>query len=49
MDIKTIFAQMDYGKAPESAEIAESWYAGRHNTLLHYIDGEWQEPVSGEY
>jgi aldehyde dehydrogenase (NAD+) len=49
MDIKKIFARMDYGVAPESAEIAELWYASRHNTLLHYIDGEWQEPASGEY
>jgi aldehyde dehydrogenase (NAD+) len=49
MNIKEIFARMDYGKAPENTEVAELWYAGRHNTLLHYIDGEWQEPASKTY
>jgi aldehyde dehydrogenase (NAD+) len=49
MNIKEIFVSMEYGKAPEDREVAELWYAGRHNTLLHYIDGEWQEPASGDY
>jgi len=49
MTIQDIFIHMDYGQAPEDREIAELWYAGRHNTLLHYIDGEWQAPSSGRY
>jgi aldehyde dehydrogenase (NAD+) len=49
MSIKEIFANMDYGKAPESTEMAGQWYAARDNKLLHYIDGEWQQPASGEY
>lgn len=49
MSIKEIFERMDYGVAPESSEVAELWYASRHNTLLHYIDGEWQEPASKQY
>lgn len=40
---------MEYGQAPEDREMAELWYGGHHNTLLHYINGEWQEPSSGEY
>ncbi len=49
MSINEIFANMEYGKAPEDSEVAELWYAGRNNTLLHYIDGGWQEPASDEY
>ena len=49
MTIKEIFASMDYGKAPESTDKASSWYAERDNTLLHYIDGKWQQPANGEF
>ena len=49
MNIKEIFVRMEYGQAPEDREVAELWYGGHHNTLLHYINGEWQEPDSGEY
>ncbi len=49
MSIKENFDRMDYGKAPESSEMAELWFASRHNTLLHYIDGEWQEPANKQF
>jgi len=49
MSIKEIFANMDYGTAPESTDMAEKWYAGRDNQLLHFIDGEWQKAASGEF
>jgi len=49
MNIQDIFISMEYGKAPEDKEVAELWYGGHHNTLLHYINGEWQEPASGQY
>ena len=49
MSIKEIFANMDYGKALESTDMAEQWFAGRDNKLLHYIDGQWQQPASGEF
>ncbi len=49
MSIQDIFVHMEYGVAPEDKEVAELWYAGHHNMLLHYIDGEWQEPASGKY
>ena len=49
MSIQDIFIHMEYGQAPEDREVAELWYASHHNTLLHYIDGEWQEPASGKY
>jgi len=47
MSIKEIFASMDYGKAPESVELAEQWYAARDHQLLHFIGGEWQAADSG--
>ena len=49
MSIKEIFASMDYGKAPESADRAQQWYAERDNKLLHYINGQWQQPASGDF
>jgi aldehyde dehydrogenase (NAD+) len=49
MSIKEIFANMDYGTAPESTDMAEQWYAGRDNKLLHFIDGKWQQAASGEF
>jgi len=49
MSIKEIFANMDYGTAPESTDAAGKWYADRDNTLLHFIDGQWQQPASGEF
>lgn len=49
MSIKEIFATMDYGTAPESTDEAEKWFSERENTLLHFIDGEWQQPASAEY
>ncbi len=49
MSIKEIFTNMDYGKAPENAAMAEQWYAGRGYKLLHYIDGQWQQPASGDF
>jgi len=49
MSIKEIFATMAYGKAPENTAMAEAWYAGRENTLLHYIGGEWRHPASGTF
>lgn len=49
MSIKEIFANMDYGKAPESIDRAMQWYADRNQQLLHYIGGEWQPAASGVF
>lgn len=49
MSIKEIFANMDYGKAPESVDRAVQWYADRNQQLLHYIGGEWQPAASGVF
>jgi aldehyde dehydrogenase (NAD+) len=49
MSIKEIFANMEYGPAPESAEPAEKWLADRHNKLNHFINGKWVGPSSAAY
>jgi aldehyde dehydrogenase (NAD+) len=49
MSIKELFESMEYGVSPESTATADSWYAERDNTLLHYIGGQWQKPASGRF
>ncbi len=43
MNIKDIFNNMDYGKAPESPDLALAWLAAQQNTMSHYINGQWQQ------
>jgi len=49
MSIKEIFANMDYGTAPENTDRAEQWYSDRNGQLLHFINGEWQPAASGVF
>ncbi len=42
MNIKDIFENMDYGKAPESPDLALDWLAQHNNKMQHFIGGEWQ-------
>ena len=41
MNIKDIFNNMDYGKAPESPETAVKWLKQHNNKFGHFIDGDW--------
>lgn len=41
MNIKDIFNNMDYGKAPESPESALNWLKQHNNKFGHFINGEW--------
>ncbi|MCX7552830.1 aldehyde dehydrogenase family protein [Marinicella sp. S1101] len=41
MNIKDIFNNMDYGKAPESPDTALDWLAQHNNKFGHFIGGEW--------
>jgi len=41
MNIKDIFNNMDYGKAPESPDQALQWLAQHKNKMHHFIDGDW--------
>ncbi len=42
-DIKEILTSMDYGPAPESADIALQWLAAREHSFGLYINGAWQQ------
>jgi len=42
MNIKDIIQTMDYGKAPESPELALEWLAQHNNKMSHFIGGNWQ-------
>ena len=42
--IGMIFDSLDYGPAPESAEIAKRWIASHNGLLGHFIDGKWVKP-----
>jgi len=42
MNIKDILNTMDYGKAPESPDLALEWLAQHKNKMSHFINGDWQ-------
>ncbi len=47
MNVKDIFASMDYGPAPESNAEALAWIAKHNATFGHYIDGRFTAPGAG--
>jgi aldehyde dehydrogenase (NAD+) len=49
MSIREIFESMDYGPAPESADLAEHWLEARERKLQHFIGGEWRDSESGAW
>ncbi|MFS8637323.1 MAG: aldehyde dehydrogenase family protein [Gemmatimonadota bacterium] len=49
MKVADIFETMEYGPAPESAAPAEQWLDRHGREFEHFIGGEWQAPVEGEY
>ena len=50
MNIKQLMQQMDYGPAPEAAELAESWLARYADQGFgHFINGEFVYPNAAEY
>jgi aldehyde dehydrogenase (NAD+) len=42
--IAEIFTSLDYGPAPEGADVANAWLAAHENTFGHFIDGKWTKP-----
>ncbi|OEO29911.1 aldehyde dehydrogenase [Devosia insulae DS-56] len=42
--IAEIFTSLDYGPAPESADVALAWLAAHDNTFGHFINGAWTKP-----
>src|SRR5210317_2121575 len=49
MKIKDIFETMEYGPAPESADVAIDYLKSHKNTFQLFINGEWKAPTSKEY
>ncbi|OYU18901.1 MAG: aldehyde dehydrogenase [Rhodobacteraceae bacterium PARR1] len=47
MNVKDIFASMDYGPAPESSTEAMEWIAKHNAAFGHYIDGRFTAPGAG--
>jgi aldehyde dehydrogenase (NAD+) len=43
--IAEIFTSLDYGPAPESADVALAWLAAHENTFGLFIDGSWTKPA----
>jgi aldehyde dehydrogenase (NAD+) len=49
MTVKEIFETMDYGPAPEAADLANAWLEQHKRTFNLFIDGKFVKPKSGEY
>ncbi len=42
--IAEIFTSLDYGPAPEGADVALAWLGAHENRFGHFIDGKWTKP-----
>ncbi|MGB7330444.1 MAG: aldehyde dehydrogenase family protein [Terriglobales bacterium] len=49
MSIAEKFVSMEYGPAPEDSKEAVAWLERHAYRFRHFIGGEWQAPVAGEY
>ena len=49
MSVRDAFERMDYGPAPEGAEVALEWLEQRGGSLKHYINGSWEASVNKAY
>ncbi len=48
MTVKDIFQTLDYGPAPEAANLGMEWIGGHGGAFGHFIGGEWH-PGSGHF
>ena len=48
MSVAEIFESMDYGPAPENADLVTAWLEGHKGGFDHFIDGAWCKPGSGQ-
>ncbi|KAM4652742.1 aldehyde dehydrogenase family 16 member A1 [Discoglossus pictus] len=46
--VKDIFTSMQYGPAPEAANIAQAWLDAHDRSFGHFIDGKWLKPDGRE-
>jgi aldehyde dehydrogenase (NAD+) len=49
MSIAEKFVSMEYGPAPEDSKEAVAWLERHGCRFQHFIGGEWQAPIAGEY
>ncbi len=49
MSIAEKFVSMEYGPAPEDSKEAVAWLGRHGHRMQHFIGGEWQAPIAGEY
>jgi aldehyde dehydrogenase (NAD+) len=49
MTVKEIFETMDYGPAPEAANLANAWLEQHKHTFNLFVDGKFVKPKTGEY
>ncbi|MFZ0294075.1 MAG: aldehyde dehydrogenase family protein [Candidatus Sulfotelmatobacter sp.] len=49
MSIAEKFLTMEYGPALEDPKDALLWLDGHHRRFVHFIDGEWREPVEAVF
>ncbi|MBX3144172.1 MAG: aldehyde dehydrogenase family protein [Trueperaceae bacterium] len=49
MSIKEIFSSMEYGPAPEAADVAEAWLDRFGRRFGHFIDGRFTKPGSSTF
>ncbi len=49
VSIKEIFTTMEYGTAPENSTVAHQWLKGLNQKFNHYINGQWEAPISNTY
>jgi aldehyde dehydrogenase (NAD+) len=49
LKVAEIFETLEYGPAPESAAPVNDWLDGRGRRFGMFINGEWRDPVGGDY
>ena len=49
MTVKEIFETMNYGPAPESADVANAWLERHGRSMRLFIGGKFVEPLSSEF
>lgn len=49
MDIRQLMKTMDYGAAPENAQMAWDWLKKHHFIFDLYYNGAWKKPAKGDY
>jgi aldehyde dehydrogenase (NAD+) len=47
--IAEIFESMEYGPAPEAANLALDWIRQRGSQMSLYVNGDWSTPTGGRY